>query len=299
MESVKQLRETLLIQEWNMSNMCLAKMRAFPWCSCVDYSPSSSPYSLSLVSSVATADNVTAVFRVNALPISPSPSICYQTLLINGIEKIEIASQLACLRNVRVLIDGLPSSASGVALPANFRTVANIKVKFSTLVRSSGTTITIIGSGACSSWPALFGGQPQGSFIYSVCFTKCPLHCCLAAGSCSNPQIIDVGLGNSVWVPNVTTCNSANTHECRFFATGADYTYQLAAAAVDRLITVSTCVDNVAAYDTILLAFPSQTSLCPDCPVRLLSVNVDFAIAVSCGTTGSSYRHIGQYTHIH
>ncbi|GFH29295.1 hypothetical protein HaLaN_27931, partial [Haematococcus lacustris] len=100
---------------------------------------------------VATTDNVTAVFRVNALPLSPSTSICYQTLLNN---------ELACLRNVSVLIDGLPSSASGVALPANYRTVANIKVKFSTLVRSSGTTITIIGSGACSSWPALFGGRP-------------------------------------------------------------------------------------------------------------------------------------------
>ncbi|KAJ9534703.1 hypothetical protein QJQ45_013054 [Haematococcus lacustris] len=106
---------------------------AFPWCSCVDYSPSSSPYFLSLISTVATADNVTAVFRVDALPVPPSPSICYQTLLNNGIEKIEIASQLACLRNARVLIDGLPSSASGVALPANFRTVANIKIKFPTL----------------------------------------------------------------------------------------------------------------------------------------------------------------------
>ncbi|GFH17552.1 pherophorin [Haematococcus lacustris] len=128
---------------------------AFPWCSCVDYSPSSSPYSLSLVSTVATTDNVTAVFRVNALPLSPSPSICYQTLLNNGIEKIEVASQLACLRNVRVLIDGLPSSASGVALPANYRTVANIKVKFSSLVRSSGTTITIIGPAGTLAAPAV------------------------------------------------------------------------------------------------------------------------------------------------
>ncbi|GFH17551.1 pherophorin, partial [Haematococcus lacustris] len=161
-----------------LATLVAASRAAFPWCSCVDYSPSSSPYSLSLISTVATADNVTAVFRVNALPLFPSPSICYQTLLNNGIEKIEIASQLACLRNVRVLIDGLPSSASGVALPANYRTVANIKVKFSTLVRSSGTIITIIGSGACSSWPALFGGRPLGSFIYAVFNWGTGVRCC-------------------------------------------------------------------------------------------------------------------------
>ncbi|KAL6747641.1 hypothetical protein V8C86DRAFT_3033588, partial [Haematococcus lacustris] len=233
---------------------------AFPWCSCVDYSPSSSPYSLSL------------------------------TLLNNGIEKIEIASQLACLRNVRVLIDGLPSPASGVALPANFRTVANIKVKFSSLVRSSGTTITIIGSGACSSWPALFGGQPQGSFIYSVFNWGTGVRCCPigapppspppspappppspspfppasgASGSCSNPQIIDVGTGSSVFVPSVSTCGTGNSWSCR---KSNDYTYQLSAASVDRLITITTCVNNVGAWDTYLFAFPTQGSSCPTCP---------------------------------
>ncbi|KAL6754160.1 hypothetical protein V8C86DRAFT_380228 [Haematococcus lacustris] len=167
--------------------MVTTSRAAFPWCSCVDYSPSSSPYSLSLMSTVATADNVTAVFSVDALPVSPSPSICYQTLLNSGVEKIEIASQLACLRNVRVLIDGLPSSASGVALPANFRTVANIKVEFSNLVRSSGTTITIIGSGACSSCPALFGGQPQGSFTYSVFNCGTGVRCCPLGPSPPSP----------------------------------------------------------------------------------------------------------------
>ncbi|KAL6747649.1 hypothetical protein V8C86DRAFT_3033591 [Haematococcus lacustris] len=357
-----------------LATLVAASRAAFPWCSCVDYSPSSSPYSLSLISTVATTDNVTAVFRVNALPLSSSPSICYQTLLNNGIEKIEIASQLACLRNVRVLIDGLPSSASGATLPANYRTVANIKVKFSTLVRSSGTIITIIGSGACSSWPALFGGRPLGSFIYAVfnwgtgasasysspsgractswscrvandytyqlaaadvdrditittCVdgvdawdtflfafptqgSSCPT-CPVAvsddnggpcgqrrsqltitalagqaytvvvegfstripgftddvsARSCSNPQIIDVGIGSGSVIPSVSTCNTTSSQFCQG-TTGADYTYQLAAAAFNRTITVTTCVNGVAAYDTVILAFATQGTSCPNCPL--------------------------------
>ncbi|KAJ9534822.1 hypothetical protein QJQ45_017288 [Haematococcus lacustris] len=206
---------------------------------CVDYSPSSSPYSLSLISTVATTDNVTAVFRVNALPLSPSTSICYQTLLNN---------ELACLRNVSVLIDGLPSSASGVALPANYRTVANIKVKFSTLLR-----------------PHVVKAQQRLRSPYISCVTRCQLHCCLAAGSCSHPQMIDVGTGNSVWVPNVSTCSTSSSWSCD---SGGDYTYQLAAAAFNRTITVTTCVDNVGAWDTYLFAFPTQGSSCPFCPVR-------------------------------
>ncbi|KAJ9534915.1 hypothetical protein QJQ45_029596, partial [Haematococcus lacustris] len=409
-----------------------------------DYSPSSSPYSLSLVSTVATTDNVTAVFRVNALPLSPSPSICYQTLLNNGIEKIEVASQLACLRNVRVLIDGLPSSASGVALPANYRTVANIKVKFSSLagavfdddggpcvgLRSqltitalAGQAYTVVVEGWASradgfnaeklvtlwqpysstpstpgssqhiittlatwdtvcevclhpkwarqrlmlnaahdqalqqlstkhavmqcahhakksqcnskemqhhaaSWTPGMQVRATGSKDYSpssspyslslistvatadnvtavfrvnalplfpspsICYqtllnngiekieiasrtatTLLPvhqlsqLHCCLAAGSCSNPQVINVGIGNTVWAPDVTTCtpDAVSSWSCR---AAKDYTYQLAAASFDRRITVSTCVRNVVPWDTFLFAFPMQGSSCPTCPVR-------------------------------
>ncbi|GFH06225.1 hypothetical protein HaLaN_00821 [Haematococcus lacustris] len=95
------------------------------------------------------------------------------------------------------------------------------------------------------------------------CIIRCLLHCCLVAGFCSDPQIIDVGTGSSVFVPNVSTCNTASSWSC---LGSNDYTYQLAAAAVDRLITVSTCVDNVAAYDTVLIAFPTQGSSCPTCP---------------------------------
>ncbi|GFH14545.1 hypothetical protein HaLaN_10622 [Haematococcus lacustris] len=83
--------------------------------------------------------------------------------------------------------------------------------------------------------------------------------------SCSDPQTIDVGLGNSVWVPNVTTCNTASTQICIQFTTGADYTYQLAAADVDRDITISPFVGGVAVWDLIFIVFPTQGSSCPDC----------------------------------
>ncbi|KAL6751489.1 hypothetical protein V8C86DRAFT_3142105, partial [Haematococcus lacustris] len=84
-----------------------------------------------------------------------------------------------------------------------------------------------------------------------------------ASGICSDPQLIDVGTGTSVWVPSVSTCNTPSSWSCR----GAkDYTYQLAAASIDRTITVSTCVDDVAAWDTVLYAFPTQGSSCPTCP---------------------------------
>ncbi|KAJ9535002.1 hypothetical protein QJQ45_029711, partial [Haematococcus lacustris] len=107
--------------------------------------------------------------------------------------------------------------------------------------------------------------QQRHCSLCNSCIIRCLLHCCLVAGFCNDPQIIDVGTGSRTFVPNLSTCNTTSSWACR---RANDYTYQLAAAAVDRLITVSTCVDNVTAWDTVLFAFPTQGSSCFTCPVR-------------------------------
>ncbi|KAL6744707.1 hypothetical protein V8C86DRAFT_2447463, partial [Haematococcus lacustris] len=89
----------------------------------------------------------------------------------------------------------------------------------------------------------------------------------VSARSCSNPQIIDVGTGSSVFVPNVSTCNTTSSQLCQNITTGADYTYQLAAAAFNRTITVTTCFTGAAAYDTVILAFATPGTSCPNCPL--------------------------------
>ncbi|KAJ9525549.1 hypothetical protein QJQ45_003094 [Haematococcus lacustris] len=126
------------------------KKLAFPWCTCSDYAIGSSPYSLSLFSTTTSATNITATFVVNALDTPARPSTCFNILQDNGVEKIELASSISCLRNVRVLINGLPSSASGIDMPANFRTKANVKAKFVPALTSNsadGTLITSFGPG--------------------------------------------------------------------------------------------------------------------------------------------------------
>ncbi|GFH06224.1 hypothetical protein HaLaN_00820, partial [Haematococcus lacustris] len=76
------------------------------------------------------------------------------------------------------------------------------------------------------------------------------------------------------FVPSVSTCNTTSSQFCQA-TTGADYTYQLAAAAFNRTITVTTCVNGVAAYDTVILAFATQGTSCPNCPLGRTFVDDD------------------------
>ncbi|GFH25922.1 hypothetical protein HaLaN_23973 [Haematococcus lacustris] len=82
-----------------VASLAASASAAFPWCTCSDYAIGSSPYSLSLFSTTTSATNITATFVVNALDTPARPSTCFNILQDNGVEKIELASSISCLRN--------------------------------------------------------------------------------------------------------------------------------------------------------------------------------------------------------
>ncbi|KAJ9530340.1 hypothetical protein QJQ45_000687 [Haematococcus lacustris] len=142
---------------------------AFPWCVCNDYAPASSPWAVRLEGTSNTTAALSATFVIeSAAPLSVAPSQC-RSILTQRIEKIELQSSYSCLGVVYVYINGMASPASGASVPANSRSVANIKVKFNPTLAppGSGTTFTIVGIGACNSWESLFA-TPGPAFRYSV-----------------------------------------------------------------------------------------------------------------------------------
>ncbi|GFH28147.1 hypothetical protein HaLaN_26589 [Haematococcus lacustris] len=72
--------------------------------------------------------------------------------------------------------------------------------------------------------------------------------------------------GVTVFNISQTTCGSANGWNCR---PAPDFLYLLPSSEEgDRSITLDTCVDGVAAWDTLLYVIPVQDGTCGQCSVR-------------------------------
>ncbi|KAJ9530588.1 hypothetical protein QJQ45_014787, partial [Haematococcus lacustris] len=89
----------------------------------------------------------------------------------------------------------------------------------------------------------------------------------LCAGSCGAPFTMAGMPANGVTIfnpPDTTTCGAANSWSCR---ASPDFLYLLPSSRTARNITVDTCVDGVAAWDTFLYVIPVQPNTCFQCTV--------------------------------
>ncbi|KAL6754247.1 hypothetical protein V8C86DRAFT_371685 [Haematococcus lacustris] len=84
-------------------------------------------------------------------------------------------------------------------------------------------------------------------------------------GSCGAPLTMAGLPANGVTIfnpPNTTTCGAADSWSCR---DAPDFLYLLPSSNTTRNITVDTCVDGVAAWDTFLFVIPVQPDTCFEC----------------------------------
>ncbi|KAL6761853.1 hypothetical protein V8C86DRAFT_768911 [Haematococcus lacustris] len=89
-------------------------------------------------------------------------------------------------------------------------------------------------------------------------------------GSCGAPFTM-AGLpanGVTTFTPQNTTCGAADRWSCR---DAPDFLYLLPSSSTARNITVDTCVDGVAAWDTFLYVIPVQPNTCFQCTTVIAS----------------------------
>ncbi|KAL6749321.1 hypothetical protein V8C86DRAFT_1019288 [Haematococcus lacustris] len=82
-------------------------------------------------------------------------------------------------------------------------------------------------------------------------------------GHCSNASWWSFGAGTGMVInPGVSTCSYTSSSACR---PARDYVYGFDAYHINRTVTVSTCVDGVGAWDTVLyvLTWSEDVCYCP------------------------------------
>ncbi|KAJ9516995.1 hypothetical protein QJQ45_027348, partial [Haematococcus lacustris] len=87
--------------------------------------------------------------------------------------------------------------------------------------------------------------------------------------------------GVTIFNPPTTTCGAASRWGCRF---SPDFLYLLPSSSTARTITVDTCVDGVAAWDTFMYVMAVQPDTCFQCAVRGWLVCGSPAISVTIET---------------
>ncbi|KAL6761845.1 hypothetical protein V8C86DRAFT_2528879 [Haematococcus lacustris] len=115
--------------------------------------------------------------------------------------------------------------------------------------------------------PSLPVGTSAG-MLTSLCATSHLLSrqqwcVCWCAGHCMNPDWNVFGPGiRTQRNPGISTCSLPNNSACR---PSRDYVHGIWPSSVTRNLTVSTCVDGVAAWDTVLYVYRWTADLC-SCP---------------------------------
>ncbi|KAJ9513093.1 hypothetical protein QJQ45_029418 [Haematococcus lacustris] len=136
-------------------------------------------------------------------------------------------------------------------------------------------------------WPAAGAASPSASlsFVSSQLPGTCRVwraawRCRLRTDACTSYLLADLpAAGVTVFNISQTTCDTASSWDCR---PAPDFLYLLPSSEEgDRSITLDTCVDGVAAWDTFLFVIPVQGGTCGQCMDAIAS-NDDSSI---CGRT--------------
>lgn len=162
----------------------------FPYCRCIDYSDSSSPWTVVLDSSSGSS----FTFKIVTRPTPSNPSACYQRLIQFGSPKLEMPSSPECLASGNkpiITINGVPSPSSGIVKPPNYPNDAAIKVIFRPYYNGSDLTFTVTGNGACTSFEKLFLTSTVGSFQFAFFSTVINGTTCCPSGPLYPPPPIN------------------------------------------------------------------------------------------------------------
>lgn len=169
-------------------------LQCFPFCNCVDYRSSSSPWYLSITSFQESAAGVSVTFQFKNVTSAPTtPSTCFQFLAANGVQKLQIDTFTGCNdNNTDIYIGPSTTACTGgckVETPVNYADKRYFRIgSFTAQQAFAGTTFRIVGRGTCGTLGSLLKAPTGQVFSYTIYKEGSPAGTCCPAGCGQFPR---------------------------------------------------------------------------------------------------------------